>query len=284
MFWVRTLVVVCAITSVTAGSGCFLFPSPRVVAERATELTNSTPPEVSANTGRVLLHTRLIEQPLGDEYLSHEVWTQAANPLSHDTAALLTVNGFRVGVISGVIPADLERLATSEPAVVNASLRAILSDQPKPIPVNASAEPISLRSIRNVGDEPQVLELSNSECAVVVTASPTIDGRVKVRCEPRVQHGAKQPHWGPTADGTGFERYDQRPTEQFPMLAWEVILAKHEVLLIGCVEEESSCTLGQSFFQIRDPSRLKQRVLAIQADFNAGQVGVTSGVPGALVR
>jgi len=62
MCWVRTLVVVCAITSVTAGSGCFLFPSPRVVAERTTELTNSPSPESSANTGRVLLHTRLIEQ------------------------------------------------------------------------------------------------------------------------------------------------------------------------------------------------------------------------------
>jgi len=280
MLWGRTLAFVCAIASATAGSGCFLSPPSREV-NRTAEFRKS---ESVHAPGRILLHTRLIEQPLGDEYLTREVWTQTANPLPHDTSTLLSMNGFRVGVISGVIPGDLERLATSEPAVVNASLRAFLADQPKPIPVNASTEPLAMRITRAVGDEPQVLDLPNAECALIVTATPTLDGRVNLRCEPRVQHGSKQPHWGPTADGTGFERLDQRPSEQFPTLVWDLTIDRHEVLLIGSIEDDNKNTLGQNFFEIHDPSRLKQRLLAIQADFTAGSSGVTSGVPGALVR
>jgi hypothetical protein len=285
MRWVRSLSAVgCAITVTTIGFGCLATEQSRVVVERPGILAEHASPDLQTDAGRVLLHTRLIEQPLGDEYLSHTLWTQTANPLPHGSSAVLGANGIRVGLISGVIPADLERLATSEAAIVDASLRIVLSDLPKPVPIKSSGEMVNLEVVRTSGDAPESIEISNAEFALIVTATPTTDGQVKVRCEPRIQHGEKQPHWGPTADGTSFERNDLRPTEQFPTLAWEVTLARHEVLLVGSTEEEAPGNLGATFFRLRDTLRQRQRVLAIQADYSSGKSVLTSGVSGLLAR
>jgi hypothetical protein len=281
----RLAAVVCAGACVAGGSGCFLLTPTRIETERFPTTSEPIAPERRPDDGRILLHTRLLEQPLGADYLTHGVWSETADPLSHEASALLAANGLRVGVISGVIPAELERLATSDTAVVNASLRSIRTEQPKPIPVNAATEPTRLRAVKAVGEDVRVLELTNAECAVVVTAAATPDGRVTVRCEPRVQHGERGASWAPNATGTGFERHDSRPCEQFLMLAWEVKLARHEVLLIGSVETDHPDTLGQTFFEVRDPSRMRQRVLAVQADFgDAPPRSVPSAVSSALTR
>src|SRR5437870_10332225 len=61
----------------------------------------------------------LLERPVGDSYLDHELWQTADEqvvPL--ERKAVLEENGFRVGQIGGQTPVGLQALLTSERSCV----------------------------------------------------------------------------------------------------------------------------------------------------------------------
>src|SRR5262249_31000495 len=68
----------------------------------------------------VSMQVALIERPVGDPYLNHELWAGAdeqAIPL--ERKVVLEDNGLRVGQIGGIAPAKLLALLTSEKSCIN---------------------------------------------------------------------------------------------------------------------------------------------------------------------
>jgi hypothetical protein len=272
-------VIAAAVSFLLAGSGCFL---------RDRLVGKVTPPPDQVVTAshlshpaerRVQLHTRLIEQPHGHDYLTRGVWADAVDPLPHELSARLAANGLRVGVISGSMPDEFENLGQT--AAISPMLRTVQVGQPKPIPVNGPIESASVLVRAEPITSSQRKEYERVECGIVATSSPTPDGRVRVRCEPHLQHGSRRPFFQPSADG--FDREDRRPTEEYAALAWEVTLSPADVLVVGPTAEPADDALGSAFFLVRSPDRWKQRVFTLQATSTAPSSTARS-VTAALVR
>lgn len=266
--WVAVAHALIASLAASAGSGCSLVRSTVTYAPTGgpalnTSVTARLAAPAPDGEARVVMQTRLIEQPGGDEYLTHGVWKDATDPLSHEQSTRLAVNGLRVGVVSGQLPAELEKLATSEASVVNPMLRTFLAGKPKAVPVNGPLPSCEAAVRANLSGEPVAKAWTAADCGVVVTAIPLPDGRLSVRVEFQIQHGERAFNYQPNSDGTAFDGRHQRTVEPFPTLAFETALRRGDVLLFGATDAPAG-TLGQAFFFPPAAARLRQRVLLIQ--------------------
>lgn len=240
--------------------GCFFLPKPETGVGKLTPFPPDLRSQLRADPG-VTFDTRLLEQPVGESYLSRGLWADTTDPLPHHLSALLAANGVRVGLVSGPTPAEFDKLATGEGTAVAPTLRRGLAGKPKLIPVNGPLDRCTAGVTDALTADMRKLSLSTTECAVLATGTPDTGGRVMVRCELLLQHGDKRAWWTATDEG-GFERTDERTKENFPSLVFEVSLAPSETLVIGPTANPDD-TLGGVFFVT--PSQAKQRVLVIRA-------------------
>jgi len=247
-----------------AGSGCNLF-TPK--ATRAImDKPRAVPIAVAATSEhetRLGFHTRLVDQPAGSAYLNAGLWIDAIDPLTHEQTTLLALNGLRLAVFTGPPPAELERLAKSEATVLSPMMRSGVVGKPRVIPVNGPIEKCTVGAVStfNAEAKPTVYELA--ECGLSVTATALPDDKLKVRDEFQIQHGARLPWLRPTSDGSGFARTDQRAAEAYPALAFEVILGRSDLLVMGASDDPAE-KLGQAFFFSQQSDRIRQRVLLLQ--------------------
>jgi len=248
------------------GSGCQLF-TPRAARDLldGTRKPVGPPPAVVHTDGETPLtyHTRLIDQPAGNDYLNAGLWADVTNPLNHEQTTLLAVNGLRLGVISSQPPRELERLATSEATCLSPTLRSAVAGQPKLIPVNGPIDRCRLGVTHAVSAVAESKKYELVECGLALTAAALPDDKLKVRGEFQIQHGERQPWLRPTADGSGFARTDQRASESYPALAFEVILNRSDLLVVGATDDPVE-KLGQAFFFANSVDRIRQRVLLVQ--------------------
>src|SRR6185312_16083405 len=91
-------------------------------------------------------------------------------------------------------------------------------------------------------------------------------GRVKLTCEPQVQHGERHDWIRPTADATGFTFQGELPLERYPGLAFHVTLGPGDYLVIGSPSEAID-TLGAALFNVEAKVEPRQRVLVIRGGY-----------------
>jgi hypothetical protein len=169
-----------------------------------------------------------------------------------------------VGVISGQLPIELERMAASEASVINPMLRTFRPGQPKAVPVNGPIPDCRAEVRAQLGGEPVAKAWRAADCGVIVTATPLPGGRLAVKVEYQIQHGERAFAYQPNSDGTAFDGRHQRTVEPFPTLAFDVTLDRGELLFFGSTSAPAG-TLGQSFFYPTSADgRLRQRVLLVQ--------------------
>src|SRR5439155_1069363 len=101
-------------------------------------------------------------------------------------------------------------------------------------------------------------------CGVLVRPEALADGRVRVWCEPQIQYGEKREWLRPTADGTGFVKFEEVPLARYPVLAFDAPLGRSEYLVIGWQADQSD-TLGAALFAVAADGQARQRVLVIRA-------------------
>src|SRR5579884_3944651 len=103
-----------------------------------------------------------------------------------------------------------------------------------------------------------VLDLPDAQCCFQVVASLTRDGSTKLHFTPLVQHGARRPVLQPTAGHDSMLFEQQRATEQYRGLAWDVTLAPNQFVVIGTRGERAN-TLGYDcFFRPDEPKPVQQ--------------------------
>ena len=246
-----------------AGTGCQLFGNKSTAQGKKPV---GPPPAFVHSEGETPLvyHTRLIDQPAGSSYLNGRLWEDAHNPLTHEQTTLLAVNGIRVGVINSHPPAELERLATSEATVLSPMQRSGVVGKSRVIPVNGPLESCTLGVATALNGEAAPKKYALAECGLTVTATALPGDKLKVRGEFQIQHGERQPWLRPTSDGSGFARTDQRALETYPEFAFEVILGRSDMLVIGATDDPTE-KLGQALFFANSVDRIRQRVLLVQA-------------------
>ena len=248
-----------------AGSGCNLVgPKPKPVKPNAaTPVERPVAAASPEGETRLVYHTRLVDQPAGSAYLNAGLWTEATNPLNHEQTTLLALNGLRLGIFTSAPPAELERLASSDATVLNPMLRSGVAGKPRVVPVNGPIERCTIGAVAAFNAEPKPKAYELVECGLSFTATALPGDKLKVRCEFQIQHGERQPWLRPTSDGSGFARTDQRASEAYPALTFEVILGRADLLVVGATDDPAE-KLGQAYFFSHQTDRIRQRVLLLQ--------------------
>ena len=251
-------------TLAAAAAGCF----PRVEDIRPKAIWSrfggSTPNDM-------LLRTMLVERAAGDAYLSNELWAGATRPLTHELSTLLAHNGFLVGIHSGVLPGEFERLMHTESSVVDPKERTFRPGKSRVVPIHGPIPLMQCKVLADLAADPAARTYTALECGLSVTANPIHADRVKLLCEPQVQFGDKELSLKPTADNSQFTRQERKPLETFNTLTFEVTLGPDDYLLFGPTENPAD-RLGQAYFVPVTAERARQRVLIVRALRPAGIV------------
>jgi hypothetical protein len=207
----------------------------------------------------------LIEQPAGDHYLNQRVWSsldeQVLPPL---TRSLLEENGLRVGLVGRVVPAPLQTLLTSPRSNISSNRLHRPAGQPIVVPVNGPLAECEYEVLAQLDGKPAAVRLENAQFGLAVTPELLPDGRVKLRCEPQVQHGEKRFLPKPNAEGTGWSIQGQRPLEKHAALAFDVTAVANEWVVVGLAGEKDA-SVGAAYFLADNQGVPVQRLLLMRA-------------------
>ncbi len=216
--------------------------------------------------GVIRMDVAVIERPAGDTYLNRSLWELAdeqAVDLEHKPA--LDDNGFRVGLIGGLLPADLLALLTSERTCADPHRVQTRVGGTCPVSVGAP-RPLCRFTLRQDGAAVPV-ELTDAACLLEIVPTPVEGGRTTLRFTPVVRHGNSRREPKAVRDPSGEHRWDlevQQPSETYAAVSWEVSVKADEYVVVG-TRLDGAETLGRSFFLDGGRSPPVQRLLVVRA-------------------
>jgi hypothetical protein len=203
----------------------------------------------------------LVERPVGDAALDRDLWAAARPPLPAETIALLAENGLRVRVVGGGLPADFRRLLETDAVDPHGLTFAGRPDAV--LPTATPPDPCSFRVLPDLAGARREVTLRGAKCGVLVRPAWGGDGKLRVYCEPQVQHGEREDRFRPNGDGTGLTVTGEVPTERYPGLGFEVTLGPDDYLVLGSPAGAAG-TLGEAAFTAEADGQTRQRVLLIR--------------------
>lgn len=235
-------------------------------------------------TDVVRIDVAVIERPAGDRYLNHALWDMAdeqAVDLERKTA--LDDNGFRVGLIGGMVPAGLLAMLTSDKSCADPHRLQLRAGHPTPVVLGG--ERARCCFALHQGERATPVEFANAVCQFEIVPSLADAGRVTLRFTPQIKHGAQSREPKAVRDASGERRWDmlaQQPTEPYEQLSWEVTIAPEDYVVIG-TRLDPDDSLGRCFFLNTESSKSIQRLLVIRSGRAAPDATPDDAAPGKVV-
>jgi hypothetical protein len=225
-------------------------------------VVRSLAPAIAADS--LIVESMLIERPLGDPFLDNELWTATLPVGTPETRALLEENGIRMGILSGILPTQFQKLLENKADVVDPHLMTFNNRIEAVIPTAGPLEDCQFDLLKDLAGKPEAVSLKRASCGLLTRPQGMEEGRVKMWCEPQIQHGDSEIRFRPSADGTQLAKFEEVPVEKYTSLGIEVFLKTDECLVIGCISERQS-TLGTKLFSAESSGNLRQRLVVIRA-------------------
>jgi hypothetical protein len=225
-------------------------------------VARSLPP--AQPTEGVYLESVLLERPVGDPFLDRDLWNEVLPIGSAETRALLAENGLRAGVLTGTLPPRFRALLESDAEALNGRGLTFAMRKEETLPVSGPAERLEYELLTDLAGRRTRVRLTQARSGVLVRPEPLADGRVRVWCEPQIQHGERRDWLRPSADGTGFVKYEEVPLARYPTLAFDAALGRNEFLVVGWQADQPD-TLGAALFGVEASGQPRQRVLVVRA-------------------
>jgi hypothetical protein len=217
----------------------------------------------------VYVESVLFERTVGDRVLNRDIWLADISGISPKTRVLLEENGLKVAVIGGNLPPEFQRLLESGEGAVSPQGLTFASRTEAVIPTVGPIATCEYRVLIELSGQRDPRKLLTANGGFQIQPVRAADGRVKVRCEPQLQHGERQDWIRPAADATGFALKSEIPHESYPSLGFEVSLNPGDYLVIGWLAadegEPSERSLGSALFCVEGKGETRQRVLVIRA-------------------
>lgn len=211
----------------------------------------------------VQMDVALIERPAGDAYLNDGLWGDADElVVAPDRKRSMKENGFRIGQIGGITPAGLQELLTSEHSCANP--RRLRMHAAKPTTLYLGPPVAQCRFQLEQDGQKLSVDLDQADCTLEVVPHLTAEGRIRLQLTPHILHGptALQPR--PAPDRSGWMLQEQRGSERYDALGWEITLAANEYLVVGG-RFDLPGSLGYESFVRTDGAAPVQRLLVIRA-------------------
>lgn len=212
----------------------------------------------------IYLESVILERPLGDPFLDRDLWAEALPVGSQETRALLSENGLRAGILSGTLPQRFQALLESETEALGGRGLTFAMRKDEVLPTSGPNERCEFGLLADLAGKRAPVVLKQARGGVLVRPEPLGGGRVKVWCEPQIQHGEKRDLLRPSADGTGFVKFEEVPLARYLPLGFDAQLGRNEYLLIGWHADQAD-TLGAALFAVEAAGQPRQRVLVVRA-------------------
>ena len=213
------------------------------------------------------VETVLFERTVGDPLINRDIWARDSAALPPQTRVLLEENGLRVAVISGNLPPEFQKMLESGEGAVSPLSLTFGSRTEAVVPTVGTIPTCEYCLQPELTGSRERKKLLAANGAFLVQPVLAEDGRVKLRCEPQVQHGDRQDFIRPAADATGFTLQSEVPHERYSSVGFDVTLGDGEYLVIGwpAADEGEQPTLGSALFSVEGKGETRQRVLVIRA-------------------
>jgi hypothetical protein len=213
----------------------------------------------------------MLARPLRDDLIDNALWRvadeQAVEP---DVHRALEVNGLRIGLISGDLPAEITALLKAPPPHRVEPMEFLLPDGDSSLISLAETTPV-VSLLLNQEGRAFGKDFQDASGWVRVTASHQGETAVKLRFVPEIHHGPIQRAFGaaPTGGSYGpheFMRKDGQKEDALRDLATTIELLPNQVIVIGC-RAEVNRSLGSFLFTKTEPNsdRLLQKVVLLWA-------------------
>jgi hypothetical protein len=205
----------------------------------------------------------LLERSPRDPALNQELWSVADEQiLPLEQKALLTDNGFRVGLIAGITPAGLQSLLTSERSCVNPRRLLLHAGKTTSLLLGPKTPQCSfvLERVGRLGE----INLVDAECTLQLVPDFTKEGSIRLRFTPQIKHGAVVSSPWKVNDHAGWVLDTEQPSSSYPELSWEIMLAPNQYALIGAGLERPQSLGYQCFVRPTEPVPA-QRLLVLRA-------------------
>jgi hypothetical protein len=208
----------------------------------------------------------LFERTVGDPLINRDIWARDSASLPPQTRVLLEENGLRVAVIDGNLPPQFQKMLESGEGAVSPQGLTFGNRTEAVVPTVGPIPACEYSVQAELSGGRQTKKLLGANGGFQVQPVRMADGRVKLRCEPQVQHGERQDYIRPAPDATGFTLQSEMPVERYPTLGFEVTLDAGDYLVIGwpAEDEGESHTLGSALFCADGKGETRQRVLVLR--------------------
>lgn len=210
----------------------------------------------------VFIEYTIIERPAGNAEMNRGIWKQIDElALPSETRALLGENGFRCGVIGGLLPSELETLIQNPRSAIGSRQRRLYVNNPAVITLSGPNALAEYQVRPTLEGTETTAHFENAKFAMNFVPVHGTDGRTKLKCVPEVEFTDKK-HWTPTgATGEGWA--NNKPLERYQGLAFEVNLSPREFLVIGADFNRGNW-LGNRMFNDTTAGEKVQRLLVIR--------------------
>ncbi|MFL5243694.1 MAG: hypothetical protein ACJ8FY_16450 [Gemmataceae bacterium] len=241
-------------------AGCAADPAASSLSwyERTSPLQGPTGSDV------VQIDIALLDQSLGDRYVNEDLWPLVDEqfvPL--DRKRVLTENGFRVGLVSGITPEGLQAMLTSPRSNPNPREKHMRAGNTSSVELGPVLEHCRFAIKQEKDKTAPVFELKQALCTLELSPSLTPDGRTRLRFVPRIVYEGSPGLRGISAESINWLARQQRPAENFDALTFDVVVAANEYVVIGGRYDRPG-TLGYACFARSEEVNPVQRLLAIR--------------------
>jgi hypothetical protein len=207
----------------------------------------------------------LIERPAGDVRINREAWASADEQvLGAETRAVVEENGFRIGLVGGLIPAEIDALMKNPKSTLGHRQRRLYSGNAAAITLNGPLAQCRFMPHAPGEKSPEPITFEQAQCVLNITPSLADGGKVRVQFTPVVQHHDKKHFQSPAVSAGGWLNGAQKPAERYPEFAWDVTVSPSEWLLVGTFYDRDE-SLGYQFFNDQPAGKPVQRLLLIRA-------------------
>ena len=209
----------------------------------------------------VRLDVALLECPVGDRYINEELWKVADEQvIDLERKAVLEDNGFRVGLVGGLLPEGLQDLLKSGRSCASMRRNQLHADHPTSVVLGPPVAECRFGIHQDRRVVPVVLR--EAECTLQIVPSLARDGSTRLHVTPQIHHGDTKPSLHPGPDHATIVMEEQRPSEDYRALGWDVTPAPNQYVVVGTRLDRRG-TLGYQCFFRGDEPRPVQRLLVI---------------------
>ncbi|MCS6976721.1 MAG: hypothetical protein NZM31_06875, partial [Gemmatales bacterium] len=187
----------------------------------------------------VAVEAAILRLPSTDPFANRGLWREVDElVLPLEKRLSLEANGFRTGIISGNVPADLQRLLTDKNACITSRRVAVRPGRSYFLAVAQQDRDLNVQVVEQ--GEAISQEFEQARCGLSLRLESD-EETTRISCEPCVRHGRPLRLLRPTEDRSDWDLQSSRPEKCYPSLAWDLKITSAEYGVVGClVEREHS--------------------------------------------